>query len=77
MPEEDTGKAEFDFDGNLVDERPRRKKKDKRTKNTDDENDNDIARCDEGRRVKVEVKKQNIEDNEGQKQDERKRRTRE
>ena len=76
MPDEDTGKVEFDLDGNLVDERQRRKKKDKRTKNTDDENENDIKRCDEGRRVKVVVKKQNIEDNEGQKQDERKRRTR-
>ena len=64
---EDTGKVEFDLDGNLVDEWQRRKKKDKRTKNTDDENENDIARCDEGRRVKVGVKKQNIEDNEGQK----------
>ena len=30
-----------------------------------------LARCDEGRRVKVGVKKQNIEDNEGQKQDEK------
>ena len=76
MPDEDTGKVEFDLDGNLVDERQRRKKKEKRTNNTDDENENDIARCDEGRRVKVGGKKQNIEDNEGQKQDERKRRTR-
>ena len=75
VPEDDTGKAEFDLDGNFVDERQRRKKKDKRTMNTDDENENDIARC-EGRRVKVVVKKQNTEDNEGQKQDERKRRTR-
>ena len=50
VPDEDTGKVEFDLDGNLVVERQRRKKKDKRTKNTDDENDNDIARCDEGRR---------------------------
>ena len=32
VPEDDTGKVEFDFDGNVVDERPRRKKKDKRTK---------------------------------------------
>ena len=71
MPDEDTGKVELDLDGNLVDERQRRKKKDKRTKNTDDENENHIARCDEGRRVKVGVKKQNIEDNEGQKQDEK------
>ena len=60
MPDEDTGKVEFDLDGNLVVERQRRKKKDKRTKNTDDENDNDTARCDEGRRVKVGVKKNKI-----------------
>ena len=60
VPDEDTGKVEFDLDDNLVDERQRRKKKDKKTNNTDDENENDIARCDEGRRVKVGGEKNKI-----------------